>query len=82
MEIGEGTAYEDEGCEHITDFGDDLSQAIELVVQRCLHTVVNLRCSKYLSVFGSVAHSGGTHDAVAVHNGGTAHGVVGGIGGF
>ena len=75
-------AHDDERCQHVTDARDNIAEAVELVVERCLDGVVNLCGGKDLAVFGLVAHGCHLHHAVAVHHGGASQGHIGGIGGF
>ncbi len=74
-------AYDD-GCgESVGYLGDEVAESVELLVERRLDAVVNLCGLEHLAVLGLVAHGEDLHHAVAFHNLGAAHGVVGGEGG-
>ena len=85
-------ADNDQCREAITGFRDEIAQSVQLFVQRCFDTVVNLGGFEYLAAFRVIAHCENPADAVSLHDLGSAHDVVGrecclgiklgGIGGF
>ena len=75
-------SHEDEHCQSVADFGNDVAQSVKLYVERCTLAVVDLCSCEHFAILCGIAHSDDAHNAMAVHHGGAAHGVVGRVGGF
>ncbi len=75
-EINQTASDDDQGREAVAYFGDQVTQTVELLVERGLDAVVNLCRLKNFSVFCGVSDGINFHDAVAFHNLCASHHVV------
>ena len=80
IEIDEELAHDDQCGEHIADLRDEAAEAVELLVERRAHAVVDLRGNKHLTVLGMVADGFDLVQAVALHHLGAPEHAVGGVG--
>ena len=67
----------DESCEDVAHVGNQTAQAIQLLIKRCLDTIVDLSSLEDLTVFCLVTHSEHFHDSVAFHDFRSPHDMVG-----
>ncbi len=82
MEEMDELSHYDESGEDVADVGNEVGQSVELLVERRLHGVVDLRLHEHFAHLGGVANFQHAHHAMALHHLGAAKHVVGGIGGF
>ena len=82
MEVGEKTAYYDEGGEYVAYACDYSAEAVELLVKRRFHAVVDLRSYEHFSVLRCVAHLRYPAETVTVDHGCPAQDVIRRVGGF
>ena len=80
--IKSGASYENQDGDGVTDFGNELAQTVQLLIERGFHAVVNLCRFEHSTVFGGIAHSSDTADGVTFHDLRTAQHVVRGESGF
>ena len=66
--IEEHSAQHNDDAHQIARLGDEFAQAVELLVERRLHTVVYLCSHEHLAVFGLVTHLEHTENAVSLHH--------------
>ena len=69
-------ADDDQQGQHIADFGDQVTQPLQLFVQRCLHAVIYLCRLEHPAVLRAVTHGEHLPDAVTLHDLGASHHVV------
>ena len=69
-------ADDDQQGQHITDFGDQVTQPFQLFVQRCLHAVIYLCRLEHPAVLRAVTHGEHLPDAVTLHDLSAPHHVV------
>ena len=81
-EIHYHTANDNEGCHSIAYLGDEVAQAVKLLVERGLDAVIYLCGLEHLAVLGLVADGYDLHYAVSLHHLCATHGVVRGEGGI
>ena len=73
----------DDGCGNdIAGIGDEYAQPLQLLVERSLHAVVDLRCRIDFSVLRLVANGGDAEDAMTFQHVGATLYMVGGISGI
>ena len=80
--VHDHAAHNDEHGQDVADVGDQVAQTVELLVERCFHTVVDLCGLKHFAAFGGVADCQDAANAVSGHHLRAAQHVVGGESGF
>ena len=80
--IKSGASYENQEGNGVTNFGNELAQTFQLLIEGSFHTVVNLCCFEHFTILRGIAHSSDTADGVTFHHLRTAQHVVRGEGGF
>ena len=76
------TSDHDESTHNVAAIGNHLSEAVELLHERRLYVVLNLRLHIHFAIFGAVAHSLHAHNAVTLSHSGSAQHHIGGVGGI
>ena len=81
-EVERKSADQDKCGQDVADFRNHGAESIQLVVQRCLDTIVDLCSSEDLAILRSIAHMCHLHHTVTVCHRSAAQCLIGGISSF